>query len=77
MLPTTTRKQLRVPHHVAIACAAVCLALAFLADIQIRSELGPTAESASALKVETPQKRSVKHAFPRLLPWKAPAPRSE
>ena len=77
MLPTTTRKRLRVPHHVALVCAAVCLALAFFADIQVKSEIGQSAPSASVLKVDTPQKQSVKHALPRLLPWKAPAPRSE
>lgn len=33
MLPTTTRKRLRVPHHLAILAAGVSLALAFYVDL--------------------------------------------
>ncbi len=58
MLPATTRKSLRIPHHFAILAAGVSLALAFWADLydghtehaisltQVSSESNQTAQTA-------------------------------
>lgn len=79
MLPTTTRKTLRIPHHVAIVCAGLCMAMAFYVDIQHASvdlaDTGQTQER-STVQAKAPQKRVAPHLLPRLLPWTPTKPRN-
>ncbi len=82
MLPTTTRKHLRIPHHVAIVCAAICLGLAFYVEAQRThwsdqdNHATAQGKERAAFQVEAPQKREARHTLPRLLPWTTPKPKS-
>jgi len=82
MLPATTRKQLRIPHHVAMLCAGICLATAFYVDIQHQQVVTkatvekPTATS-STQKIEARPTKPTRFDLPRLFPWAPNKPTSE
>ena len=92
MLPATTRKKLRIPHHLAILAAGVSMALAFYVDLHQGSDEAPVllgnvqteqSQTADALtqteqqSAEAVSPSRIRFDLPRLLPWAKPEPRSE
>ncbi len=86
MLPATTRKQLRVPHHIAIVCAGLSLASAFLIDItQTQQSQTSTVVTESVTHLKSEEQASPKPSnpsalrfdLPRLFPWAPHKPKSE
>lgn len=92
MLPATTRKKLRIPHHLAILAAGVSMALAFYVDLHQRGDEASALLSESQAEeshapetithAEEPSGKAVSPSrirfdLPRLLPWAEPKPRSE
>jgi len=92
MLPATTRKKLRIPHHLAILAAAVSMALAFYVDLHQGSDEAPVLLSNSQTEqshapdatthaeeggAKVASPPRIRFDLPRLLPWGKPAPRSE
>lgn len=86
MLPATTRKQLRIPHHVAILCAGLSLACAFFLDLT-HTETTPHPSSvqqtlmdvtSQEMPAEQPSKtHRATFSLPRLFPWAPHRPKSE
>lgn len=86
MLPATTRKQLRIPHHVAILCAGLSLACAFLIDLtqsDLIEDTGAVQQTLMEVKAQEPssEQSSKTHgaslSLPRLFPWAPYRPKSE
>ena len=92
MLPATTRKKLRIPHHLAILAAGVSMALAFYVDLHqggdeastllsnIQAEQSHTPEALTDSEQASAKAVSpsrIRFDLPRLLPWGKPKPRSE
>lgn len=86
MLPTTARKQLRIPHHVAILCAGLSLACAFFIDLTQSDRMEDTGAIHQTLievkaKEPSPEQTSKTQrgslSLPRLFPWAPYRPKSE
>lgn len=78
MLPATARKKLKIPHHLAIVSAGLCLLTALIVDLQpptVDAETSLAGKNSVLDGVQTPaakdENKSTKMALqlPRLFPW--------
>lgn len=92
MLPATTRKKLRIPHHLAILAAGISMMLAFYVDLHQETDQASTAltqapaEHSNApetiTRAEGHHRKAIsppriRFDLPRLVPWAEPRPRTE